>query len=808
MEHENNAFDKGDLFFLKQDTILRLEWNKLAEYLSNYALFPHTKKSLAQIKPWFTKNQRDFFNQATQESLELYQNGLGVELESFELESFEKALPQGALLSALALYQILIVLKLTTSVLAFLKNDRTKRFSCETLQNLGLELKPQKSLLEKIQKSIDEKGEVLSSASPELKSARSRLEHSKRKIIEHLEKLLNQTHVKDSLQDPIWVLRDGRYVLPVRTDRKSNIDGISRGVSQSGSTLFIEPNAIANEYVLMERAQSDVEVEVHKVIKELSNDCHLVCDDIMANTNTLGHFDEIFARAKFARALNASRCELNSSQIKSDLKFSFLKAKHPLFLLENKPCVANDLILDHHNVWVISGPNAGGKTVAMKTVGLFVLMAKAGLFLPCEKPHALDFDRVFVELGDRQSREDDLSSFSGHLLQMKKIYEHANERTLVLLDEAFIGTDPAIGMAMARAMLESLADKNSAVMITTHFSNLKNLSDGDPRFLNASMEFEPKKLAPTYKLLNGIPGQSYALELASRMKLNPSLIEKARGYWGSEAQRMENILKDLQEKRIDLDQILKNQTSVLNQLTQDLEKLESEKKHLVDLSENLVDGYRNKLQKRLNAFENRLEIRSRQFEKEKEFMLRNLRQDLLSSVPEEQENSKVETAKEKGNETKPTTRKKPVTGKVTVSSFEGLEKFKFEAQSAEQEEQEFNHKVKRARRPESLSQRDLIDEAQESLDLMRRSFDGIEKKFTHEVDTVVQKVSKKEHQQKQKDMKKPIPPPSFWKKGMRVKCSRFAGVGTVLNAADTKGNVECQFGLIKVKVASGELMIL
>jgi DNA mismatch repair protein MutS2 len=445
----------------------------------------------------------------------------------------------------------------------------------------------------------------------------------------------------------------------------------------------------------------------------------------MANTNTLGHFDEIFARAKFARALNASRCELNSSQIKSDLKFSFLKAKHPLFLLENKPCVANDLILDHHNVWVISGPNAGGKTVAMKTVGLFVLMAKAGLFLPCEKPHALDFDRVFVELGDRQSREDDLSSFSGHLLQMKKIYEHANERTLVLLDEAFIGTDPAIGMAMARAMLESLADKNSAVMITTHFSNLKNLSDGDPRFLNASMEFEPKKLAPTYKLLNGIPGQSYALELASRMKLNPSLIEKARGYWGSEAQRMENILKDLQEKRIDLDQILKNQTSVLNQLTQDLEKLESEKKHLVDLSENLVDGYRNKLQKRLNAFENRLEIRSRQFEKEKEFMLRNLRQDLLSSVPEEQENSKVETAKEKGNETKPTTRKKPVTGKVTVSSFEGLEKFKFEAQSAEQEEQEFNHKVKRARRPESLSQRDLIDEAQESLDLMRRSFDGI-----------------------------------------------------------------------------------
>lgn len=814
MEHEKNQIDKNkeDLFFLKKDATTRLEWTKLTSYLSQYAVFPHTQKSLAELKPWFEKNQRDFFHQTTQESLTLSENGLGVSLESFDLDSFQKSLPQGVLLSAQSLYQILVVLKMSASVFAFFKSDQVKRFALDTLKDLSLDLKPQKILLEKLQRSVDENGEVLSSASAGLKSARSRLEHSKKRIIEHLERLLNQSHIKDALQDPIWVLRDGRYVLPVRADRKSNVDGISRGISQSGSTLFIEPNAVANEYVMLEQAQTDVEIEIHQVLKDLSQECHLVCDDILHSADTLTHFDNIFARAKFARALSASKCDFVPVDSRSGLKFSFLKASHPLFILENKKCVPNDLILDEKNVWMISGPNAGGKTVAMKTVGIFILMARAGLFLPCEHPKALDFEQVFVELGDRQSREDDLSSFSGHLLQMRKIFEFSHEKTLILLDEAFIGTDPAIGMALARATLESLADKKATVMITTHFSNLKHLSDTDPRFLNGSMEFEPKKLLPTYRLLNGIPGQSYALELAMRMRLDAQLIEKARGYWGSESQRMENILKDLQEKRIDLEQNLKQQKAILNQLNQDHKKLESEQHHLMDLSENLVEGYRNKLQKRLNAFENRLEIRSRQFEREKEFVLKNLKQAIISesSQTEEIENQPKsketeKTSQSKETNAKPNQKKKTVSGKVTVSRFEDLEKFKFE-QKDQDEENDFYDKMKRVRTPSRMSQRDLMDEAQMSLDLMHRAFDKIEKKFSQEVDVVLQKGNIKP--QKEKVLEKPVHPPSFWKKGMKVKCNRFSGAGTVLNAADSKGNVECQFGLIKVKVNHLDLTLI
>lgn len=790
MEHENTQNDKDDLGLLKQDALQRLEWHRLTEYLAASAIFPHTKDLLQQLKPDLSNQERNFLTQATAEALELYKRNIQLGLVPFSLESFEKSLPKGALLPALALYQIFLVLRLSQSLLSSLK-QAAARTPCETLQSLALELKPQPYLLADIQKSVDEKGDILSSASAELKAARARLEHSKRKITEQLDKLINQTHVKEALQDPIWVLRDGRYVLPVRTDRKSNVDGISRGVSQSGSTLFIEPNAIANEYILFERAQSDVEVEEHKVIKDLSQKCYLVCDDIITCTQVLTQFDEIFARAQFTRSIEGEECHLLEGHSRTSVRFSFLKAKHPLFLLEKKKCTPNDLELSTPNIWVISGPNAGGKTVAMKTVGLCVLMAKAGLYIPCEKGQCLNFDSVFVELGDRQSRQDDLSSFSGHLLQIKKILEHANDKTLILLDEGFIGTDPAIGMALARATLEYLAEKNATVVITTHFSNLKQLSDSDPRFLNASMEFEPKSLSPTYKLLNGIPGQSYALELAQRMKLDPKLIEKARSYFGGEAQRMENMLSDLQKKRIELDENLKNQNSLLEKLQIDAEKFESQRKHFVDASENLVDSYRNKLQKRLNAFENRLEIRTRQFEREKEALLKKVEPEVEPVVEKEKpvESKKRETPKGK---------------KLTVSSFEDLEKFQFQKQTAQEEEKDLDHQLQRTRQPKKLTSRALLDEANESLDFLKKSFSDIEKKFQSEAHKISQTTAKTP----QKPAAAHVRPPEYWKAGMKVKCPRFQGAGVVLRPADHKGNVECQFGLVKVKIPSPELIAL
>lgn len=810
MEHENQTIDKNELSLLHQDAAMRLEWHKLTEHLSQCARLTHSQKALAQLNPWLSRAERDFFLESTKETLLLYEHGLGLDLLPFDWEMINLPLRQGALLPPLGLYHILTILHSTNETLQFFKQERLKQWDLPNLRHLVSQLKPQKILLEQLRRSVNEQGEILSSASQELKSARSRLETSKRRIMDHLERLLNHSHIKEALQDSMWVVRDGRYVLPVRTDRKSNVDGISRGISQSGSTIFIEPTAIANEYQLMEQAQSDVEIEIHKIIRELSSSCYKSCQDIQECAHVLTSFDLIFARSRFAQKLEASCCQfVPFSAQQQGFQFSFLKAKHPLFVLENKMCVPNDLILDQHRVWVISGPNAGGKTVAMKTIGLYVMMAQAGLFLPCQTPRCLDFQNVFVELGDRQSREDDLSSFSGHLLQMKKILQHTGPGTLILLDEAFIGTDPAIGMALARATLESLADKQATVIITTHFSNLKHLSDHDSRFFNASMEFEPTKLIPTYKLLNGIPGQSYALELAVRMHLDPDLISKARGYWGSEAQRMENLLKELQEKRIELEDTLQQQKKQEQQLAKELDQLELERKKLEENVESLVENYVNQLQKKFNAFENRLEINKRQFEKEKEFLLRNLRQQTAQAAqqqlqaPEDHlvhsDNHADKKSKQKIDVSPVKQEKKE---KVVLSGFDALDQFKFDAQHTDSDHEP---QSKRMRKPSQSTKRDLLEEAQESLDFMKRSFKDIEKKFQQEADQLLNNETSQARKEKKLNPSVKTVPLSFWKKGVRVKCNRFAGTGVVLNPADNKGYVECQFGIVKIKVLAAEL---
>lgn len=552
MEHENNI-DNSSITYLRQDSLSRLEWFKITGFLAELATFPHSKIELTQLEPWLDKENRDFFFLTTAEMLELNTTGSGLTLESFDFQLFENSLKREGILSPLALYQILTALKLAINTFNFFKQEKSRILKYPKLSECAFLLRPHPELMHKLLKSIDSQGSILSSASPELYAARSRVEHAKRKIVEHLEEIIRKQEIKTSLQDGVWMLREGRYVLPVRADRKSGVEGIPRGVSQSGSTVFIEPNALALQHAQLEKAQNDVEIEENRIIRELSKECFIIKDDILFNAEQLTLLDIINARSLFAGLIKGHLPTFIKQDDKS-LRFSFLTAKHPLFLLEKKQCVANDLELkpvknsNSPAVWVLSGPNAGGKTVAMKTVGVLTLMAKAGLFVSCEKAELIEYEDIFVELGDRQNREEDLSTFSGHLSQIKKIAELSNDKTLILLDEGFVGTDPAIGVAMARATLEFFAQKNATVIITTHFCNLKTLVVGDCRFYNGSMEFEPHRLLPTYKLLNGIPGQSYAIELAERMGLSSEIIQKARNYYGNEAQRMENILKELQLK--------------------------------------------------------------------------------------------------------------------------------------------------------------------------------------------------------------------------------------------------------------------
>ena len=823
MEHENNI-DNSPQTFLRNDALMRLEWNKITSYLAGFSIFPHSKKLLSNLEPWLDFEERDFYFTSTSEMLDLNTLGNGISLETFDFSLFENLLRRGAILSPQALFQILITLKLCHSIQNYFKNEKARTIKYPTLFQLACELKPQMDLLAKLNKSVDINGAILSSASPELYSARSRLENAKRKIVEHLEEILKKQDVRNSLQDNVWMLREGRYVLPVRSDRKTGIDGIPRGVSQSGSTVFIEPHALAMQHSNLEKAQSDVEIEENRILRELSKECYLVHEDILNSSEVLTKFDIISARTKFAGAIEGIRPRFLEPK-EHNARFSLINAKHPLFLLEKKSCVANDLQLmpQRHDesspkIWVLSGPNAGGKTVAMKTVGVTALMAKAGLFVSCEKAEILDYENIFVELGDRQNREEDLSTFSGHLSQLKKIAEEANELTLILLDEGFVGTDPAIGVAMARDTLEYFSNKKATVIITTHFSNLKTLADGDHRFFNGSMEFEPHKLLPTYKLLNGIPGQSYAIELAERMGLNNEIIQKARGYYGNESQRMENILKDLQLKRIEVTEELKQQSNLTKKLEHELKSLHHEKEKLSELRNSLVENYRNKLQKRLNAFENRLEIRERQFEKQKESILRDLNDQ--SNTNQITSNLEISTLENQNKETDKKIEKIDISNSKNqlkpkkLLGFDALSELKLPKKQYSESTIDYDsldEKAAKFRAPKHMSSRALLDEARMSLNAMKNSFDDIEESLHDDLDTLqeLEKSTKEKAKSAKQTAIETIAqgrPPEYWKPGMIVKSAKFREKGNVLKSADSKGNIECQFGIMKVKISYHELI--
>jgi DNA mismatch repair protein MutS2 len=826
------------------DALERLEWQRLLSHLADLALFEKVKQQLSELKPELPFEERAYHFQMVRECRHLLNQTLPLALEPLDETLFSDALRLGAQLSALALWEVRTLALLLDRVSQFYR-DQKKSHQGEKIYPRLMELVepvlPQPKLLARLNQSVDAQGNILSTASPDLRAARSKLEVTRKKIVESLENLLRRNSVRDALQDAVWMQRDGRYVLPVRTDRKADVPGTPRGVSGSGSTVFVEPAELGSLQTQLELAETEVQVEEARVLRELSELCHALKDDLFSGLRALELFDHFRAKSLFAQKLDAIEPKFHADK-SSHPAFQFLQARHPLFLLDDKLCVPNDLVLDS-SIWVLSGPNAGGKTVAMKTAGILTLMALAGLCVPAAEARLFEFSEVFAEMGDRQNLADDLSTFSGHLVQMKNILDHASPRTLVLLDEGFVGTDPTIGVAMARATLEMLADKGATCIITTHFSGLKSLAESDVRFHNGSMEFEPRRLKPTYHLRNGIPGQSYALELATRLDFPASLLDAARSYAGEEMMRVEKLVAELSRQKEELEKQIEEHTHLSAQLKQQIDATEKEHKETQFLKETLVESYRNKLQKRLNAFENRLEIRERQFEKNKQNLLREIELSRFDSKPPDPSTPRtvqsslagsVDSAQNSAKKAPPAAPSKAIPQAdgarspkgLTLSGFDALQGLKLGRNAAPLGSafDDLDAKAARARTPAKLNARDLLDEARESLASLGRGFDAIEEDFDNDIDALEEltrtqalkgKTTEKAKQtladmeKHQRDKASAArPPASHWKPGLRVKTQRFKEAGAVVKVADGKGLVECQFGLLKVKIPHEELRTL
>ncbi|PWB60547.1 MAG: endonuclease MutS2 [Deltaproteobacteria bacterium] len=403
-----------------------------------------------------------------------------------------------------------------------------------------------RDLAEEIEQKIDPSGNLTDRASPSLGPLRRQLLEVRGRLQKTAEGILSSAKYARHVQETYATVRSGRVVIPFKTSAKGLFQGIVHDSSQSGQTVFFEPEELVYLNNEVRMAELEVEREIARILAELSAKTAGKAPGLLACRERLSHLDFAQARSLLAEELAASEPTVTASG-----EMHLIAARHPLLVLGRKEVVPNDLRFGRPRLCLIlTGPNAGGKTVALKTLGLLTLMAMAGLSIPAAADSTVSvYSRIFVTLGDEQSVEQDLSTYSAHIRRLNEILAGADRGSLVLLDEVVSGTDPREGAAIARAFLEALADREVRVVATTHFEELKGIAFTDPRFENGSMAFDGEHLRPTYRLSLGVPGRSMGIEIARSLGFPEEVLERAMGYLSGPGQELTEVIDRLERER-------------------------------------------------------------------------------------------------------------------------------------------------------------------------------------------------------------------------------------------------------------------
>ena len=437
------------------------------------------------------------------------------------------------------------------------------------LADIAFSIEPCEHVIGEISRCINDRAEVVDSASSDLGRIRAQLRVAQDRLLSTLDRLVQNTEITPFLQESIVTQRQGRYVIPVRSEYKSQVQGIVHDQSASGATFFIEPLTVVEQNNAVRELELEEEKEVRRILSELSD---LVADEgpyVNRNVQILSQLDFTFAKAKYALEIEANAPEIVSfKQKRADIfagidegtqeertiqhpgsVLNFRQARHPL--LDPDSVVPIDVYFDDEcYILVVTGPNTGGKTVTLKTVGLLTLMAQSGLMIPADEGSILSvFEGVYADIGDEQSIEQNLSTFSSHMTNIISILEEADPQSLVLLDELGAGTDPDEGSALAAALLENLRDRGITTLATTHYSDLKLYAHNTAGVRNASVEFDVENLSPTFELSIGLPGRSNALTIARRLGLNPVIVDDAEKISRPESLEVEAMLEDVRHAR-------------------------------------------------------------------------------------------------------------------------------------------------------------------------------------------------------------------------------------------------------------------
>jgi len=526
---------------MNERTLRVLEFTKLKERLLVYASSALGRERIEQLLPLLDCEQVEQALAETSEARAICRT------EDFPLQGLldvRSGLQRAALGAMLQPEELLNIAQLCACSRRASRFFREKSSAYPLLTRYGQGLVPLPDLETAINAAISEYGEIRDSASPKLRKVRTDMRTLQNRVKERLDGMVRSSTVQKYLQEPIVTLRDDRYVLPVKLEYRSQVPGIIHDQSASGATLFIEPMAVVEINNDLRRLQAEEEQEIERILRELAELVQADSDDLQLNIGLLAHLDFCMAKGKFSYDLRAVQPLVNR-QAYLHLK----NARHPL--LPRERVVANTVYLGREfSVLLITGPNTGGKTVTLKTVGLLSLMAQSGLHIPADEGSEVTvFDNIFADIGDEQSIEQSLSTFSSHMTNIVDITVRADERSLVLLDELGAGTDPAEGAALAMSIVDYLHALGARVVATTHYSELKSYAYQKPGVQNASVEFDVETLQPTYRLTIGLPGKSNAFEISSRLGLSDYLITHAREYLSGEQMQVEDLIKQLEDSR-------------------------------------------------------------------------------------------------------------------------------------------------------------------------------------------------------------------------------------------------------------------
>lgn len=572
---------------MNEKVLKTLEYNKIIDLLTEYSTSESGRELCRSLKPMTELAAINSAQQQTKDALSrIYKKGSLSFSGLHNIGASLKRLEIGGTLGIDELLRIASLLEVSKRAKSYSRSDREDN-KTDSLDALFDQVESLSPLLDEIRRCIISEDEIADDASANLKNIRRSIKNINDKIRSQMNTMLNNSNTRNHLQDAVITMRNGRYCLPVKAESRGQVPGMIHDQSSTGSTLFIEPMAIVKLNNDLKELFLKEQDEIEVILANLSTQVAEYIPFLNTNYKVLTELDFIFAKGSLAKSYNGTAPLFNTEH-----RIRIRKGRHPL--LDSHKVVPIDIHLgDEFDLLIVTGPNTGGKTVSLKTVGLFTLMGQAGLHIPANDRSELSiFDEVFADIGDEQSIEQSLSTFSSHMTNIISILNQVNENSLVLFDELCAGTDPTEGAALAISILSRLHNYGIRTMATTHYSELKVFALSTPGIENACCEFSVETLSPTYRLLIGIPGKSNAFAISGKLGLSEDIITEAKKHLTEQDESFEDLISDLESSRITIEK----ERLEVEQYKQEIEAL----KHKIEEKQERLDSQREKIIRQAN----------------------------------------------------------------------------------------------------------------------------------------------------------------------------------------------------------------